>query len=401
MEFEPDKIEKIVYNLLSNAFKYTLEMGLVTLTIKCIDENIKKLQIIVKDSGIGISEENQQNIFSLYYQADNAQIKGINGTGVGLYLVKTYTELHEGNVTFTSKLDSGSTFMVEIPVKEKSTHLKIGDAEILNTDKLNQFRFTTESNKVKILIVEDNVDIMFFLKNELEDFFTIYSAKNGVEAIKILNSVKPDLILSDVMMPQMDGYELCKKIKNNISTCHIPIIMLTAKISHESQLEGYAAGANDYLTKPFNSEILIAKIQRILELRKQIQLKILNKPDTIPGELRKSNSAETQFLETLFKILEKNLDNITMDVEFLAKELGISRTVLYEKLHILTGQPVADFIKTYRLNRAAQLIEARDSNVSEIVWKVGFKSHAHFTRAFKHRFNYTPRDYIKMIETNK
>jgi DNA-binding response OmpR family regulator len=254
----------------------------------------------------------------LYYQADNAQIKGINGTGVGLYLVKTYTELHEGNVTFNSKLDSGSTFIVEIPVREKSTHLKIGDAEIRNTDKLNQFRFTTESNKVKILIVEDNVDIMFFLKNELEDFFTIYSAKNGVEAIKILNSVKPDLILSDVMMPQMDGYELCKKIKNNISTCHIPIIMLTAKISHESQMEGYAAGANDYLTKPFNSEILIAKIQRILELRKQIQLKILNKPDTIPGELRKSNSAETQFLENLFKILEKNLDNITMDVEFLA-----------------------------------------------------------------------------------
>jgi AraC-like DNA-binding protein len=177
--------------------------------------------------------------------------------------------------------------------------------------------------------------------------------------------------------------------------------MLTAKISHESQMEGYAAGADDYLTKPFNSEILIAKIQRIIELQKQIQVKILNKPDTIPSELRKSNSAETQFLENLFKILEKNLDNTTMDVEFLAKELGISRTVLYEKLHILTGQPVADFIKTYRLNRAAQLIEARDSNVSEIVWKVGFKSHAHFTRAFKHRFNYTPSDYIKMIETNK
>ena len=295
MEFEPDKIEKIVNNLLSNAFKYTLETGLVTLTIKLIEENSKQLQLIVKDSGIGISEENQQNIFSLYYQADNAQTKGINGTGVGLYLVKTYAELHEGRVAFNSKLDHGSTFMVEIPVNEKSTHIKIDETEIRNTDKLNQFRLREDTNKVKILIVEDNVDIMFFLKNELEDFFIIYSAKNGVEALKILNSLNPDIILSDIMMPKMDGYELCKRIKNNIATCHIPVLLLTAKISHESQMEGYAAGADDYLTKPFDSEILIAKIQRILELRKQIQLKILNKPDIIPNEIKNSNSTETIF----------------------------------------------------------------------------------------------------------
>jgi YesN/AraC family two-component response regulator len=229
----------------------------------------------------------------------------------------------------------------------------------------------------------------------LEEFFQIHSANNGIEALSLLNSYKPDIILSDVMMPKMDGYELCQKVKSNILTCHIPVVLLTAKISHESEMKGYSVGADDYLRKPFDSEILIVKIQRIMESRKQIQEKVTQSTGIIPPELQKTNQTDSAFLQNLFQLLDKNLDNTSLDVEYLTKKLGISRTILYEKINILTGQPVADFIKTYRLNRAAGLIESGESIVSEIVWKVGFKSHAHFTRAFKQKFNCAPSKYIE------
>ncbi|MDA3893510.1 MAG: ATP-binding protein [Salinivirgaceae bacterium] len=395
MEYAPDKLEKIIYNLLSNAFKYTLEMGKVTLTIKLIEhESIKTLQIEVDDTGIGISEENQKNIFSLYYQADNAQTSSTQGTGVGLYLVKTFTELHGGNINFTSVLNAGSSFIVQIPAKTKNSEFEFKNLKTLKSNIATQ-QLKKDTNKIKILIVEDNVDIRFFLKNELEEFFQIHSANNGIEALSLLNSYKPDIILSDVMMPKMDGYELCQKVKSNILTCHIPVVLLTAKISHESEMKGYSVGADDYLRKPFDSEILIVKIQRIMESRKQIQEKVTQSTGIIPPELQKTNQTDSAFLQNLFQLLDKNLDNTSLDVEYLTKKLGISRTILYEKINILTGQPVADFIKTYRLNRAAGLIESGESIVSEIVWKVGFKSHAHFTRAFKQKFNCAPSKYIE------
>lgn len=396
MSFAPDKLEKIIYNLLSNSFKYTLESGRVDFKIEVIknqENSNKKLCLIVEDDGIGIAKENQENIFNLYYQADNANIMGNHGTGVGLYMVKTYTELHGGTVSFESELNKGSVFRVEIPVIAK-VEQKIKPEirkEIVEEEK--PFAVSKENDLMNILIVEDNVDIVAYLKVELQELFNVKTAGDGMKALEILKEYKPDVILSDIMMPNMDGYELCKQVKRNISLCHIPFILLTAKTSHESKMKGYALGADDYITKPFEPEILIVKIQRILENRKNVQSQLSNSPHIIPNELRDKNSADSAFLEKLLKILETNLDNSEMDVEFLAKELSISRTVMYEKINVLTGQPVADFIKTYRLNRAAQMIKKGEARISEIVWSVGFKSHAHFTRAFKQKFNCTPSQY--------
>lgn len=402
MLFSADKLEKIIYNLLSNAFKYTFEFGKIDLRIEFDEQSEKsndfpELKIIVEDTGIGISKENLENLFSLYYQADNATVTGNPGTGVGLYMVKTYTELHGGKVSVVSTLHKGSVFTATIPV-----HTNVNSSDEYEASEDNKSKpieslhvFPVTNKKINILIVEDNADIMFFLKNELEDYFEVRSANDGIEALKGLKTHTPDIILSDIMMPNMDGLELCRKIKDNISLCHIPVILLTAKISRESKILGYKAGADDYITKPFDPEILVMKIQRIMEGRKIIQEKISNSPDKIPNEISTRNNAETKFLEQLFQILEKNIDNSAMDVEFLAKELSIGRTIMYEKINVLTGQSVADFMKTYRLNRAAQIIKSGESIISEVVWKVGFKSHAHFTRAFKQKFNCTPSQYMK------
>ncbi|MDA3893975.1 MAG: response regulator [Salinivirgaceae bacterium] len=399
MMFSPDKMEKIVYNLLSNAFKYTLEMGRVDINIGMITVNGNDmLRIKVIDTGIGISDENLKNIFSLYYQADDPRTKGITGTGVGLYMVKTYAELHSGSVSILSALNKGSEFIVQIPVQTQgieAASTTFPDMEL--SAGFNELQTSEQTNKLKILIVEDNIDILYFLKNELSDYFRVVSAKNGEEALKLLKNSSPDLIISDVMMPIMDGYELCQKVKKSIATCHIPFILLTAKISHDSKVKGYSVGADDYITKPFDVEILIIKIQRILELRKNVQEQINNNPNTIPAEIKNKNNAESAFLEKLLKIMETNLDNPDLDVDFLAKKLYLGRTLMYEKVNILTGQPVADFIRTYRLNRAAQMIETGECIISEIVWKVGFKSHAHFSRAFKQKFACTPSNYLKKL----
>ncbi|TLX78269.1 response regulator [Labilibacter sediminis] len=393
--FDTDKMEKIIYNLLSNAFKYTTEGESISIRIT-IDtnnsqiENSSLFKIIVKDSGIGIPKDNLSSLFSLYYQAENANTTDKIGNGIGLYLVKTYTELHGGKVYCESTLNKGSVFTVEVPIKSNlTTETFYHEPNMI----LNKHNTVEHIEKTKILLVEDNVDIQFFIKNQLKDSFNIITTNNGADALEQLKTSKPDIIISDIMMPVLDGYELCKQVKKNVSYCHIPFIMISAKITHESKLKGYNAGADDYLTKPFDPEILILKINRIMELRKNIQEQIIEKPDIIPQAINQKENPEKLFLENLYAIIEENIDNINLDVDYLSKELSISRSVLYEKIKILTDQPIAEFIKNYRLNKATKIIEKGESIISEVAWQVGFKSHAHFTRSFKQKYNCTPTEF--------
>ncbi len=396
MIFDADKMERIIYNLLSNAFKYTPDGKTIDLKILVKQDNVntsdsKFLRIIIEDTGIGIPKNEISKLFTLFHQANNAFSVAQTGTGVGLYLVKKYTELHSGKVYCNSELGKGSIFTVELPI---ITHSEMHFSPNKFPNKGNiPFVLPNNTKKIKILIVEDNVDILFFLKNEMQENFEILTSNNGFEALKLLKKEIPDFILTDIMMPKMDGYEFCKHVKTDISLSHIPLFILSAKNSVESQLLGYDSGADDYLTKPIELEVLIAKIHRMMQLKQQIQKQIVEHPDVIPTAIKQKNSADKTFLEKLHKIIENHLDNPDLNVELLAKKMFISRSVLYEKIKILTGQPVADYIKTYRLNSAAQIIKKGEPVISEIVWQVGFKSHAHFTRAFKQRYNCTPTEY--------
>lgn len=399
---DKDKFEKIINNLLSNAFKFTDIGGMVSIEIS--EENIegKKIaKISVCDSGIGISKENQSKIFNRFFQVDDSSKRNYGGSGIGLALVKELTALHGWKISVNSAESEGAEFKIEIPLltNDELQKNKIGsfnNLKALDEDSYEQTNIAANepASKTKpiILLVEDSSDVRNYVEGLLKQDYNVLQAENGLAGFEIATNSLPDLIISDVMMPVMDGFELCKKIKSDWKTCHIPVILLTAKTTHQSKLEGLEFGADDYLTKPFDFEELSIRIKNLIVQRKQLRDKF-SKDINANVEAITTNSFDKELIEKINKIIESQLQNENFTSENLADKLFISRSQLNRKLNAITGKGPGEFIRVYKLKRAAQMIVENKLSITQIALEVGFSSPAQFTRAFQKHFNCLPSEF--------
>lgn len=413
---DPNYLELIVNNLLSNAFKYTDEGKSITVTLKQIG---KKLLLQVKDTGSGIPIDKQGKIFERFYQIDNEHL----GSGIGLSLVQRLVELHHGRIELESREGLGSTFSVYLPTEESvySPEEKTSGNETENEQQVyttnNQGMYiidivneeeeerqeseeeqnTTENSKnckETVLIVEDNTDIQQYLNNELGKFFHILKAGNGEEALAIIKEQEIDLILTDVMMPVMDGLQLCKQIKQNLSTCHIPIIILSAKTDLKEQLEGLQVGADDYIPKPFSITVIKTKIKNLFRTRYRAIEHYSKSLNIDPGKVALNNLDE-ELLKKAVAIMEKNMDNVSFSTDDFAREMCMSRSNLHLKMKALTGESTNDFIRKMRFNHACKLLKEGRLSIAEISTMVGFNTPSYFSTCFKKYFGCLPSEYGK------
>jgi signal transduction histidine kinase/DNA-binding response OmpR family regulator len=432
--FDPGKLEKVMNNLLSNAVKFTPAGGGIYISLTVTSPAGEKIEdcpgseggvvnISVKDTGIGIPQDQLMHIFERFYQAETTVEHHLKGSGIGLALVKELVELHHGQMIVHSKQgeNSGTEFILRFPMGKK--HLRPEEiAEIylpspgegetpgispLDTESIEPVepdekkidlsvemqKDTPGKDKDIVLVVEDNADLRHYVRGSLEPDYTVVEAKDGQEGIEKAKAVIPDLIISDIMMPKVDGYQLCRMIKNDISTSHIPVILLTAKASEENIEQGLETGADDYITKPFNTRLLCARIKNLIDLRRQLQLN-LNREMVLQPSYISVSKIDREFLGDLQKVLRKNVSDPEFNVEDLSKRLFMSRTTLYRKVMALSGETPTDFIRSYRLKWAAQLLKRNPGSVTEVAFEVGFSSRAYFTKCFKEKFHRLPSEYI-------
>lgn len=410
MEFDPEKLRKIVYNLLSNAFKFTPDNGKVEVSLSLFqqpkDDN-KKLKIKISDSGIGIPESDIARIFERFYRVENAQNNHQTGTGVGLHIVNEYVQLHNGEVMVESIVGKGSDFIVLIPAHQQIQHeilsqskTENADTEVLISDETVIENIPTTETKSKqplMLIVDDNEDFREFISSIFDKDYRIISAADGEIALAMTLKYIPDLVICDIMMPKMDGYEYCEKVKNDIRISQIPIILLTAKTGDENKYKGLEAGAEDYISKPFNTEMLILKVSRIIERQRQNQEHFKRKVNINPSEIE-ITSMDEKFVKKAVALVETNIDNTEFLVEDLCREMGMSRVYFYKKILSLTDKTPSEFIRFIRLKRAADLLERSQLYVNEVAYQVGFNDPKYFRKYFKEEFGMSPNEYKKQFE---
>ena len=387
MWFDESKMQKILNNLYSNAFKFTPDGGRILTEIgKEIKDGKPYATIEVADTGCGISEKDIDTIFNRFYRSDPAS--GIEGSGIGLHMVKEYVKLHEGNVEVRSKLGEGTSFIIRIPAD-------LGEEEQEETavpgSSPSGMSAKTGGRKT-LLVVEDNAEFRHFLAEQLRVHYDVLEAGNGAEGERTAIEKSPDLIVSDMMMPVMDGLEMCSHIKNNIQTSHIPVILLTARISDEARIESYKAGADSYISKPFNFEILLTRIQMLLEQQEK-RREIFHREIEISPASITITSLDEEFVKKSVRLVEDHMDDPQFSVNYLCENLGMSRSQLYRKFESITGQTPNDFIRSVRLKHAAQLLRSGNSSISEISDRVGFNSIKYFNKYFKEEFGVTPTQY--------
>jgi len=399
--FDHDKIERILFNILSNAFKFTPSGGHVsvvldiTMPVKAFTSN---LQIRIIDTGIGISKEKIGRIFDPFFQDDIPTSMVNQGSGIGLSITKEFVKLHNGTISVESVIGEGSSFTVSIPVKVIAAGNSIpasNDHAHLQSDTQPASGYAnTTAKKATVLVVEDDADFRFYITDNLKGSFTVVEASDGKEGWQKALASHPNIVVSDISMPEMDGIELCKKIKKDSRTTHIPVILLTALTGEEQQLKGLETGASDYVTKPFNFDILRSKIKNILaqqeNMRKTYQKQVEVKPADVEVE-----SPDEAFLQKALRLIEENIGNPNFSVEELSSEMFVSRYTLYKKILALTGKTPNEFIRYMRLKRAAQLLENGYLTISQVGYKVGFKNQKYFVKAFKSEFNVSPSAYIE------
>ena len=393
---DQDKIERICYNLLSNALKYTSEGGEITLTAK--EEN-GRVMISVADNGCGISSDELPYIFDRFYQAKNAG----RGTGIGLAIVKAFTELHHGEVSATSIEGKGSTFTIHIPVRQK------GEVTNQPTEKIeqlvepssvqevpNQARHIDEliqpyqTDKPEVLIIDDNIDIRTYLRSVLSEKYNVSEAADGKAGLELARKIVPDIVLSDIMMPVMDGLAFCQQLKTDKAISHIPVILLTARSLDEQRAEGYEHGADAYLSKPFSLRLLLSRIDNLIESRKKLnQTWSKGVEDDEIGNI--SNEIDKSFLKQLRKIIQENLANSDLSVEQIGDEIGLSRVQLYRKVKALTGYSPVEIVRKARLTRARHLLQTTERTVSEVAYAVGFSTPSYFSKCYKDEFGENPK----------
>lgn len=402
--FDKDKLEKIMFNLLSNAFKFTPGYGKVTVSLD-LEPSVKNkesnadnnLVIRTEDTGIGIPADKTEKIFTRFFQVDSSgQVE--KGTGIGLSLVAEFVKLHNGEIFVSSEVNKGSCFTVVLPVSNEGCITEPvtetdGMISYFKVDIPEQLHLPPTSQRPVVLIAEDNDDLRFYLKDNLLQSYEIHEASNGEEGLRITQKLAPDLIISDIMMPVMDGIEFCRRVKSDRTICHIPFILLTAKSTEPQQLEGINTGADDYVTKPFNFQILEAKIANFINLRKNARQLFKNKLRIEPHEIT-ITSLDEQFMKKALELVEKNMGVTDYSVETMSRDLGMSRTLLYKKILALTGKPPLEFVRSLRLKRAAILLSKSQLNVSEIAFQVGFNDPKYFSKHFKNEFGVLPSKYV-------
>lgn len=393
---DQDKIERICYNLLSNALKYTSEGGEISLMAK---EEGGRVMISVADNGCGISSDELPYIFDRFYQAKNAG----RGTGIGLAIVKAFTELHHGEVSATSIEGKGSTFTIHIPVRQK------GEVTNQSTEKIeqlvepssaeevpNQARHIDEliqpyqTDKPEVLIIDDNIDIRTYLRSVLSEKYNVSEAADGKAGLELARKIVPDIVLSDIMMPVMDGLAFCQQLKTDKAISHIPVILLTARSLDEQRAEGYEHGADAYLSKPFSLRLLLSRIDNLIESRKKLnQTWSKGVEDDEIGNI--SNEIDKSFLKQLRKIIQENLANSDLSVEQIGDEIGLSRVQLYRKVKALTGYSPVEIVRKARLARARHLLQTTERTVSEVAYAVGFSTPSYFSKCYKDEFGENPK----------
>ncbi|MCU4164817.1 hybrid sensor histidine kinase/response regulator transcription factor [Carboxylicivirga caseinilyticus] len=386
-----EKTEAILFNILANAFKHTPIEGTITVKLK-IPSNLNTIEVSVCDSGSGIPEQELEKIFDHFYQADIHR-KHKQGTGIGLAMAKQYALLHKGKIDVQSEVDKGSTFTYSFPAEKAdgriSKHIHYSNKQVNTSTK------TVKSDKLnKVLIIDDNPDILDYIEMNLNTFFQIYRASNGQSGLEMVDQINPDIIVSDIMMPIMDGIELCKKIKNNVQYQRIPVILLTAKALDNQKTEGIESGANMYITKPFDIAYLKACINNLIKTETVIYEYIRNKMIINPEPNRSSeNNQNEQFIKKVMEIIAENVSNPDLTVDFISSNIGMSSTHLYRKIKAITNQSTKDVIKNYRLNMAAQMLTNNEGNITEIMYNVGFSSLSSFSKSFKVMFGCNPSEY--------
>jgi len=422
MDFDTDKLDKVLVNILSNAFKYSRDKGNITLKIKKnVKTELKKnwsnysigneviedfIEISITDSGYGISSENLPKLFERFFQIENNNQKSVNSTGIGLSLTTNYIKMHHGQLVVSSLKDVGTTFHIYLPTYQANTFKdQTNTPETLKAFDYNSETATyntsiekshkkTDNQDSLILIAEDNPDLLEFLEESLSNHFRIAKAKNGKEALELTSSLYPDLIISDIMMPEMNGIDLCENIKNDIRTSHIPVILLTALNTIQDKVSGMKSGADAYVPKPFNEEFLIAQANNLLSSRKMLRALFASKQDAWNDDVEFLN-LDKKLIQKAINTVEKNISNYDFTVEELAKNLNLSRTHLHRKLKSLTNQSATEFIRNIRLKKAVDLMKSGECRINEIGYAVGFNSHNYFTKAFKKQYGKSPRDFMK------
>jgi signal transduction histidine kinase/ligand-binding sensor domain-containing protein/AraC-like DNA-binding protein len=398
--FDKDKLEKILFNLLSNAFKYTYDGGEVNVVMTYNEpsnnESDGAVAIEVKDTGIGIPADKHEKIFESFFQTDVPESMLNQGTGIGLAITKEFVKLHNGIITIKSEPEKGTCFTVLLPAKKiynSSTRATTNSIPEEDAEKIGSEEGQKGGKKKTIIIVEDNEDLRFYLKDNLKGQYHIEEATNGVEGWEKIKLLNPDLVVSDIMMPLMDGVELARKIKTEMLTAHIPVILLTAMGSEEKQLEGLKAGVNDYITKPFTFEILASKIRNLLMQQKLLQKRFQKQIEVNPGEVT-ITPVDEKFLKQALDAVEKYMNNPDFSVEDFSREMYMSRKSLYNKILSLTGKAPLEFIRSIRIKRAAQLLEKSGMSIAEIAYEVGFNNPKNFTKYFKEEFKVLPSQYM-------
>jgi signal transduction histidine kinase/ligand-binding sensor domain-containing protein/DNA-binding response OmpR family regulator len=430
--FDKDKMIKILSNILSNAFKFTLQEGKITIMIKAVyptdKEELNKgcVKIKIRDTGIGIPKEEMIKLFDRFYQVDSSFTKEFEGTGIGLALTKELVELHKGNISvesetgdpakggagcteFTISLPLGRNHLTDDEILDEQTvkpkNLNCDEdyhiPEIIKKERENEIEGNSfNDEKTIILIVEDNYDMREYIRGSLEEDYHVEEAVNGEQGIRKAVKIIPDLIISDIMMPKMDGIEMTKILKNEEKTSHIPIILLTARSGQENKLEGLQNRADDYLTKPFDIKELQVRIENLINIRKQLQEKYSQGNYLGKQDKKKLGRLDEQFMSKVMEVIENHLGEENFSIEEFDKELGMGRVQIYRKLKALTGKSPSRYIRTIRLIKAREMIIEKQGNISEIAYSVGFAAPQYFTKCFREEFGYPPSDLINQSNQN-
>ena len=378
MDYDREKINKVIYNLFSNALKFTPAGGSVSLSFRQEQDHI-------------ISDNDKANIFKRFYQSasnDSSQ----TGSGIGLHIASDYVHLHHGTISVSDNSPVGSIFTIILPIGKEQSSMVNGQSSMINGQ--------DENNLKTILIVDDNQDMLSFISSCMKEDYRVHTASDGAAALDVLQREQIDLIVSDVMMPGIDGFELCRRVKTDINLSHIPIIMLTARTTDVSRIEGLQLGADDYLTKPFNIEVLRLRVKKFIDWEQDNHRQFRQKMNIEPSEIT-ITPLDEQFIKKAIALVEKNISDSEFSVETMAAEVGMARTTLYKKLMAITGQGPAEFIRTIRIKRGRALLETSQMQVTEIAYAVGFTTVKSFTMNFKNEYGMTPTEFRQKQLSNE
>ena len=410
MWFDPKQMQKVVSNLVSNAIKHTPQGGMVTIAAHADDTHAI---ITVSDTGTGIAKEDLPHLFSRFYQARNIETVADIGTGIGLNLTKGIVDMHHGTIEVASEQGKGSKFTITLPTQRDAFAPEETTDEPMRTDSIKQLTPATDSTVTNhdkaadntnntpeghderpiILIVEDNDDIRQLLSTLFAPLYRTRTAVDGAEALEMIGDEMPDIILSDVMMPNIDGLELCKTIKHDFTTCHIPVVLLTARTAVEKKLEGLKTGADDYVTKPFNNDVLVSRCNNLINMRRLLQRKFSQHPHH-EADMLATNPMDKDMLDRAMAIIDRYYSDSEFSVDTFAREIGMSRTAFFNKWKNLTGETPKSFILNLRLRKAADMLRERhDLSIAEVSYANGFSSPRYFCKCFKDTYKIQPSAY--------